>query len=556
MFNLLLLIFITLCYLSSATALTMTIEDTSPIFSYSPEWSPGDSSQDDSASQYSSSTFMATNSMGATMSFTFNGSTIAIFGYWCDWCASWVLNQIVDRADRRSPQIKMDGDFVTEQDGHADPDQFQQQLFSADDLDAGLHTVELTNLEQKFVDVDYITCTSSMGDNSEGQDDLVQTYQDTDDAFTYDSSWSTKVSNAGTFLGGTGHTTSTTGSTAHFTFTGAGVTLYGPVGPSYGSYSALLDGIPINSENGTQLAHTSNANELGAFSANKTRASATQVLFHASGLANGEHVLDIVAESDEGIAVDFALTYIPKGGDGRGLMHNIPARLSKGAIAGVVIGSVGTLTLVLLALYWMFIRNRGGNLGRRPTFGRDITSNNEKDGHILPVFDWSRSTKRTSVDSWMSGAAPPAVITVTASTPFPGNAVPSPYPYTNPTLNYTQSINHAGPPNSFRGPQGYASTPASTINRSPSGRSIPEGGVQNPGSMGAQNLGSMGSSKELEAAGVLNGFGSVGSSNGFGSAGSAKELEAAVGSYQSAGIGARVSTLPPDYRQATQVYRG
>ena len=111
-------------------------------------------------------------------------------------------------------------------------------------------------------------------------------------------------------------TTSTTGSTAHFTFTGAGVTLYGPVDPSYGSYSVLLDGIPINSKNGTQLAHTSNANELGAFSANKTRASATQVLFHASGLANGEHFFDIVAESDEGVAVDFALTYTSKGGDG------------------------------------------------------------------------------------------------------------------------------------------------------------------------------------------------------------------------------------------------
>ncbi|KAL1695173.1 hypothetical protein GGG16DRAFT_122108 [Schizophyllum commune] len=545
MFYLLLLIFITLCYLSSATALTMTIEDTSPIISYSPEWSPGDSSQDDSASQYSSGTFMATNSMGATMSFTFNGSAIAIFGcalasirhdWWCLQVRVGACLQTAMR-DPESPQIKIDGDFVTEQDGHADPDQFQQELFSADDLDVGLHTVELTNLEQKFVDVDYITWTSSIGDNSEGQDILVQTYQDTDEAFAYDANWSTKVSNAGTFLGGTGHTSSAIGSTAHFTFTGAGVTLYGPVGPSYGSYSVLLDGIPINSENGTQLAHTSNANELGAFSANKTRSGATQVLFHASGLANRAHVLDIVAESDEGVAVDFALTYTPKGGDG----------LSKGAIAGVVIGSVGTMLLVLFALYWMFIRKRGGRLGRRLTFGRDITSNNEKGGHILPVFDWSRSTKRTSVDSWMSGSAPPAVITVTAATPFPGNAVPSPYPYTTPTLNYNQSINHAGPPNSFRAPQGYASTPASTINRSQSGRSIPEGRVQNPGSMGAQNLGSMGSSKELEAAGVL---------NGFGSAGNAKELEAAVGSYQSAGIGARGSTLPPDYRQATQVYQG
>ncbi|KAL1675917.1 hypothetical protein EV122DRAFT_253554 [Schizophyllum commune] len=510
----------------------MTIEDTSPIISYSPEWSPGDSSQDDSASQYSSGTFMATNSMGATISFTFNGSAIAIYGS--------------KRFNHGRYQIKIDGDFVTEQDGHADPDQFQQELFSADDLDAGLHTVELTNLEQKFVDVDYVAWTSSIGDSSKVQDITVQTYQDTDEAFAYDANWSTKVSNAGTFLGGTGHTTSTTGSTAHFTFTGAGVTLYGPVGPSFGSYSVLLDGIPISSENGTQLAHTSNANELGALSANKTRASATQVLFHASGLANGEHVLDIVAESDEGVAVDFALTYTPKGGD----------KLSKGAIAGVVIGSVGTLLLVLFALYWIFIRNRGGKLGRRPTFGRDITSSNEKDGHILPVFDWSRSTKRTSVDSWMSGAAPPAVITVTAATPFPGNSIPSPYPYTTPTLSYNQSISHAGPPNSFRAPQGYVSPPANTVNRSPSGRSIPEGGVQNSGSMGAQNLGSMGSSKELEAAGVLNRFGSVGSSNGFGSAGGAKELEAAVGSYQSAGIGARGSTLPPDYRQATQVYQG
>ena len=93
----------------------------------------------------------------------------------------------------------------------------------------------------------------------------------------------------------------------------------------------------------------------------------------------------------------------------RGLTHIVPARLSKGAIAGVVIGSVGTLLLVLFALYWMFIRNRGGRLGRRPTFGRDITSNDEKGGHILPVFDWSRSTKRTSVDSWMVRVLKPSL---------------------------------------------------------------------------------------------------------------------------------------------------
>lgn len=92
----------------------------------------------------------------------------------CHWCLRVCVNacglascrsrrgpelssSIDDRVDRDPLQVKIDGDFVTEQDGHADPDQFQQELFSSDDLDVGLHTVELTNLEQKFVDVDYVS---------------------------------------------------------------------------------------------------------------------------------------------------------------------------------------------------------------------------------------------------------------------------------------------------------------------------------------------------------------------------------------------------------------
>lgn len=39
-------------------------------------------------------------------------------------------------------------------------------------------------------------------------------------------------------------------------------------------------------------------------------------------------------------------------------MHIIPTRLSKGAIAGVVLGSVGTLLLVLFALSWRWRRRR------------------------------------------------------------------------------------------------------------------------------------------------------------------------------------------------------
>ncbi|KAL1745375.1 hypothetical protein HDZ31DRAFT_73608 [Schizophyllum fasciatum] len=503
MFNPVLLLLIFFSYLCFAmAALTTTIEDTSPLISYSSGWLPGDSSLDDLASQYSSSNFMATKTMGATMAFTFNGSAVAIYG--------------ARRPNHGRYQIKLDGEFVAEMDGHADQDKLQQELYSVDGLDAsrgaGPHTIELTNLEQQFLDVDFITWDSSVDD-----DTIVHTWQDTDTAFAYDSDWSTNVSNAGSFLGGTGHTASISGSAAHFTFAGTGVTLYGPVGPTYGAYSVYVDGVPIASNNGTDLAE---------FSANKTQYSAKEVLFHASGLADAQHVLDVVSQSDEGeVAVDFALTYAT------GAEESSSGGITKGTIAGVVVGSVAFLFFALLALYWTRIlaRNRRGGgrarglIGRRPTFGKDITSANEKgSGHILPVFDWSRSTKRESAHSWLSiPAGPPAVIAVTAATPFPGNAIPSPFPYTGGPVTNASSATAAHAPGLC----------INYLNRPPTTSDAPLRGYNN--ARRAQDSGSAGSAKELEA-------------NGLRSAGGASKGSEA----ETAGA------LPPDYRQATGVYRG
>ncbi|KAG6918052.1 hypothetical protein DXG01_016708 [Tephrocybe rancida] len=172
-------------------SLTTTIEENSPLITYLSDWTTGDSSTDNAASSYSESSFMATQTSGASASFTFNGTGVQIFG--------------AKRGNHGPYSVKVDGaTYPTTTGLLRDPGLFQQSLFAVDGLALGLHEVTITNQGTTFLDVDFITWTTNVGKPSEKL--FVNTVQDTDSAFAYSSgaAWTTNPKNVGSFMGGSG----------------------------------------------------------------------------------------------------------------------------------------------------------------------------------------------------------------------------------------------------------------------------------------------------------------------------------------------------------------
>ncbi|KAJ7462259.1 hypothetical protein B0H11DRAFT_1735674 [Mycena galericulata] len=260
----------------------LTLEDYSPVITYSSDWRAG-TSADSLADLYSDSSFTLTQTDGGTATFTYNGTSFTIFGS--------------KRGNHGFYQVTVDGNSFPPDNGEsADPGQFQVPLFSSPPLAQGLHTVTLTNQGTTFVDIDFITWQSSVGEDDEQL--IVNTVQDTDPSFVYTPGnvWGTNVPNVGTYSGSSGHGTATPGAFMTYTFTvGDAVSLYGPVGPASSPFSVTLDGrAPVN--------HT----------ASKQFYQPQVLLYSATNLGPGEHVVKVEYQPSvpgQIFAIDYANVY-------------------------------------------------------------------------------------------------------------------------------------------------------------------------------------------------------------------------------------------------------
>ncbi|KAJ6586895.1 hypothetical protein DFH09DRAFT_1429551 [Mycena vulgaris] len=305
-----------------------TIEDYSPLITYSPEWRAG-SSLDSSASLYSDSSFFLTQSDGATASFAYNGTSFTIFG--------------AKRNNHGFFQIAVDGKALVPISGKsADPGEFQAPLYSSPSLPQGLHTVTLTNQGTTFVDIDFITWQNSVGADDEQL--IVNTVQDSDPSFVYTPaiSWGTNVPSIGTYSGGSGHATATPGAFMTYTFqVRDAVSLYGPVGPLGSPFSVSLDG-------GEPVNHT----------ASKLYYQPQVLLYTATNLGPGQHIVKVEyqpAQTGQIFAIDYANVYTtpslkPVSGSSG------PPGLPRAAVAGIVIALL--FILVILAGLLFFLRRR------------------------------------------------------------------------------------------------------------------------------------------------------------------------------------------------------
>lgn len=313
-----------------------TIEDFAPVISYSGsnDWRAGTSATDSSSDLYSDSSFTLSQADGATATFTYNGTSFTIFGS--------------KRANHGFYQITVDGNaFPPDNGASPDPGQFQVPLFSSPALPQGLHTVTLTNQGTSFVDIDFITWQSSVGDDDEQL--VVSTVQDTDPSFVYTPGnvWGTNPPNIGTYSGSSGHGTATPGAFMTYTFTGDAVYLYGPVGPGSSPYSVILDGeSPVN--------HT----------ANKQFYQPQVLLYSATNLGPGEHVVKVEYQPSEPgqiFAIDYANVYTTASTPAAA--NKSSTGLSSAAVAGIVIALL--FVLFILAALLIFLRRRKGRKNKR-----------------------------------------------------------------------------------------------------------------------------------------------------------------------------------------------
>ncbi|KAF9484860.1 hypothetical protein BDN70DRAFT_989336 [Pholiota conissans] len=254
----------------------LILEDTSPMLRFSSQWISGTSSGDSSLDQYSEISFMVTFVQGETTSFTFNGTGFSIVGG--------------KRPNHGFYSVNVNGVNSPAFNGTSANNLFNQTLFSNEQLQKGTHTAVLKN--DGVTDVDFVAIEVGIGQDDE--DLIVNTYQDIHPIFTYAplSSWTTTPESVGAFSGSSGHATQDEGAEVKMTFErnqGDGITIYGPVGPSMtSSYSVQIDNGPSAS-----------------FSANKAFYRSQQIIFFATNLGPGPHILSMVLNDAGQLAIDY-----------------------------------------------------------------------------------------------------------------------------------------------------------------------------------------------------------------------------------------------------------
>ncbi|KAH6908464.1 hypothetical protein BKA70DRAFT_1149684 [Coprinopsis sp. MPI-PUGE-AT-0042] len=341
---------------------TSIYEDTSPYFLYNGEWAPGNS-QDNALSDYSEASFTGTQQNGAFMTFQYYGSRVSIIG--------------AKRGNHGRFQVNIDGINYPEGNGTAEPPVFKDTLF-VESLTQGLHTVQLANKEDAWLDVDQISWTTSIG--ADGEELIINTVQDSHPSWKYQpaDAWSTGFPDAGTFSGRSGHGTAQQQATAELTFTGDCIALFGGVGPTgAAAYSVQVDSLAAQ-----------------RFSASQTYARSRQLLYWAGGLGNGNHTIRIRMDSpvaNQMLTLDYAEVYTTPslGGSWEGGPSvaapsasgsgSESSGSSTGLIAGIAVASAlaGLALLSLLALVLLQRRRKRqhtepSSVVSQPQYGQPI----------------------------------------------------------------------------------------------------------------------------------------------------------------------------------------
>lgn len=278
---------------------------------------------------------------GETVSFVFTGLDVTVVG--------------AKRREYGQYQITVNDKQYPAREGSNDPELFQTTLFNFSwpaHIDRTLKMASIGN--NKAVDLDFVSWTMRVGDDNDDEEVITSTFEDNHPSFKYDTNWGGDLANTATYSGGSAHVASTIGSTFEFTFEGDAISLFGPVGPSGGAYTVLVDtdGLPTDLTTRKPTSHP------------KT------MLYHKCTLGPGTHKLTLFVRDDGGgqtnstFAIDYAEVYTAPSirGSAAGAVGS-SSKLSNGDVAGIVAGGFIGL-LLLLGLVFLVLAQRARKRGR------------------------------------------------------------------------------------------------------------------------------------------------------------------------------------------------
>ncbi|KZT18748.1 hypothetical protein NEOLEDRAFT_1152426 [Neolentinus lepideus HHB14362 ss-1] len=337
---------------------TVTIDNPNPLITYLPSgaWvfrtpsNPADAALDGAYARYSmGGTFSLTSTYSASASFTFNGTSVTLYG--------------ANRYNHGFYNITLDGTFQGSFNCSTDdPNGVWGPLYWSGELEEGSHTVVFINApvppNNIWLDLDYVGVSSTFSRGFITFTTSVSTQttlvQDTDPSFDWrGSGWSTNVTNENQYNG-------TSGQLGGVHISRDSVQIYGVLGPSQGSYSIALDDQPISQiPNGYQDYFY-----------------ADTLLYAASELPVGLHnvTLTNLASSYTCLGIDYAIAGLARvvpststsaisptaaGTHSSNLPNSTNPKTSIGAIVGGVVGGVAVLSLVLAGLWFFRCRRRG-----------------------------------------------------------------------------------------------------------------------------------------------------------------------------------------------------
>ncbi|WVW86138.1 hypothetical protein I302_108179 [Kwoniella bestiolae CBS 10118] len=220
----------------------ITLDDSSPLFKYRGTW-VRQHDQDPQINQYFERTFYSTNNADDSVSLTFNGTGITVYG--------------AKKSNHGMYTVQLDGRNMGTSDGYSASPAYQQELYGVDDLSPDQeHTLVFTNaplgvgnnLTRNSFEIDSaVIRTATTGTV------YTSVIDDTSSIITYTGGNWVRGTPSNDYHGTTRMVSKDSEDYMQFRFSGSSVQLYGAVNWDHGNHSVIVDGVqsPNNVFNGS-----------------------------------------------------------------------------------------------------------------------------------------------------------------------------------------------------------------------------------------------------------------------------------------------------------------
>ncbi|CAL1707238.1 unnamed protein product [Somion occarium] len=338
-------------------AFNVSLDDSSPLISYSPSGAWTDTPSNDTLAQsYAAKSLHVTHQQDASATFKFNGTGVWLFGGF--------------RFNYGSYSLSVDGNTVKTGSARSSDARVGQLLGGVSDLDMGEHTAVLTSSDSSPIDLDSIVFETKVGSSNGTVSSSTLDDGDNKISFSPSSDWG--VSNNDLFSGGSVHFAQKGGAEASFSFSGDALAISGGSSFDHGDYEVSIDG----------QSHQLNGGSNGAMRVYHPQ-------FFASNLGHEQHNVTVASRGNDStpfLDLDSITIYQNSNstddesggmGFGDGMMTpqvnqaqanasgDASQGLSKSAVVGLVVSILLAILLLIALVLFLIVRSRQRKLKRK-----------------------------------------------------------------------------------------------------------------------------------------------------------------------------------------------